>query len=211
MMIPKTFKNGGRRAAKRNNGRYAKIYEKMRVQPELKSLDLVTTLASNTTGAISLLNGCAQGTALHERVGRQIRLRSLTLKGMLSVTAATGVDQFLRYLVVRDSQSNAAAPAITDVLDTVSTVSQANISNVERFAFVLDRCVYLNAAAEPGAGKSVTYSTSLNCATHFNVGNAGTVADITKNSLYLIVIGSVAPGATAGSVDFNTRIRFSDE
>jgi hypothetical protein len=208
-MIPKTFNRGSRRSSKTGRGRTTR--KSYGVQAELKSLDLNSNLASNSTGAISLLNGCAQGSDLHERIGRQIHEHILQIDGMLHCTAATGVDQYLRYLVVQDSQSNGTALSITDVLDTVSITSHANVSNLKRFRIVLDHKVYLNASGEPGSGKVVSHSLSLGSTVYFNVGNAGTVADITKNSLYLIVIGSIAPGATAGSGDFQTRIRFSDE
>ena len=50
----------------------------------------------------------------------------------------------------------------------------------------------------------------LNHPVTFNAGDAGTVADITTGSLYFLVVGSEAAGATAGTVSGRVRVRFDD-
>ncbi len=165
-------------------------------------------LACDTTGTISLLNGIAPGTAVNERLGRIVVLDKLKLLIQDQVTPATGVDQFHRLLVVADKQPNGAALAITDVLDSVSTVAMPNLANRARFRILYDDLHQLNATGEPFSQRTYSLSIPLNLRVVYNAGVAGTVADIATNSLYFITIGSVAAGATAGSTTYQSRTSF---
>lgn len=177
---------------------------------ELKAVDVSPNTAADTGGAILLLNGIAPGTALDQRVGRQVAMVKLNYHLLCSVTAATGIDQSHRVLVVRDKQPNGVALTIADVLTGGST-SQYNLSNQARFAILMDKRYYLNASGEPGSGLVLDGSIGINAIEQFNGGIAGTVADITTNSLYLIILGTAAPGVTAGIVAGQFRLRYYDE
>lgn len=180
------------------------------VAPETKVVDVTASLACNNGGAPLLLNGIAPGTALNQRIGRQVLLKKLKYHLTAAVTAATGVDQIHRVLIVRDSQPNAVALTMADVLDG-GQQSQVNISNQMRFKILLDERIYLNASGEPDSAQLLDGSISMNTITQFNAGVAGTVADITTNSLYLLVVGSEAAGVTAGTVAGTIRCMFIDE
>jgi hypothetical protein len=173
----------------------------------------VTTVAAaqacDTTGALNLLNGVVPGTAVNERLGRAIELESLELHLQDTVTGGTGVDQFHRILIVADRQPNGAALAITDVLDSVSVVSPINLANRARFTILWDEFHHLNATAEAGSQKAFYLSKSMkNLRVIFNSGVAGTIADIATNSVYILTIGSVGAGATAGSCTYRARIYY---
>jgi hypothetical protein len=178
--------------------------------PELKALDTAVVAAVDTTGAIQLLNGIEPGTALNQRVGRQITMVKLQYHLQSIVTAATGIDQFHRLLVVLDKQPNGVALAINSVLDGGST-SQYNLSNQHRFVILYDKRFYLNASGEAGSGIVLDGTIGLSAVVQYNSGIAGTVADIATNSLYLIALGNVVAGATAGSLAGSVRLRYYDE
>jgi hypothetical protein len=178
--------------------------------PELKALDTAVSLAADTTGAVQLLNGIQPGTALNQRVGRQIQVTHLTYRLACTVTAATGVDQFHRVLIVLDRQPNGVAPAVNEVIDGGST-SQYNLSNQKRFAILYDKRYYLNASGEPGSGAVLNGEKPVNILVQYNSGVAGTVADLATNSIYMIVLGTIAAGATAGSVAGSVRLRYYDQ
>jgi len=208
-------KTYGRRAPVR---RYAKQiprgYPTSRgTQGELKSIDINTgSLAADTTGAIGLLNGCARGDDVNERTGRQICMKSLDITFTNQVTPATGTDQTQRVMVVLDRQPNAAPLAITDVLISVSTLSLTNLDNRNRFVVLYDKLMYLNATGEAGA--AIAYRKHIpmrNIITQFNNGNAGTIADITTNSVYVISIGGNVAGVTAGTTVYRSRLRYTDK
>lgn len=157
-----------------------------------------------------LLNGCAPGSALNQRVGRHINMIRAEFSTRTGVTATTGIDQDARFLVVLDKQPNGDAPAVTDILDAVTALSQPNLAYSERFKILADRVFELNASAEPGSRRYVRMTVPLNKVVTYNSGTAGTIADISTNSLYFVQIGSVAAGATAGNVYGQCRLRFSD-
>jgi len=74
----------------------------------------------------------------------------------------------------------------------------------------MDKKFQLNASGESGSERMFKFYRRLAHPVTFNSGDAGTVADITTGSLYLIYIGSIAAGATAGSIVGHCRIRYSD-
>lgn len=181
-----------------------------RFAPEMKVVDVSANLAATNAGAILLLNGVQPGTALNQRVGRQIQMRSLKYHLTAAVTAATGVDQIHRVLIVLDAQPNGVALTYTDVLDGGQT-SQVNISNQKRFKILSDERIYLNASGEPDSARLLDGSIGMHTIVQYNAGVAGTVADISTNSLYMIVLGSEAAGVTAGTVAGTLRCKFYDQ
>lgn len=138
-------------------------------------------------------------------------MASLSAILQYSVKAPTGIDQFHRYLIVRDKQANGGAPALTDVLTTVSVLAPLNVSYQHRFVILYDELVHLNASAEPGSQVPVKRQFIVDSLVQHNSGTAGTVTDIITNSLYFIFIGSVAPGTEDGSVTGSFRLRYRDE
>lgn len=197
---------------KSNNKVVRKTQNKRKSIPsvELKSVDVATQVATDTTGSLTLLNGIVPGVGFSQRLGRMVAMQRADIFVNSVVTAATGIDQYQRVLVVMDRQANAAAPAITDILMSVSISAQYNLINAARFRILSDRRLYLNAAGEPGSGKAWKISLPMSSRVRYNDGTAGTVADIATNSVYFITIGSVAAGATAGSTGFNSRVRYTD-
>lgn len=142
-----------------------------------------------------------------------VTIRSIELRLLNFATAATGVDQVHRWIVVVDKQCNATALTGAALLNAATIYGLRLLENRKRFKILLDRPVSLNASAEPGTFRyhHVYMKFRRPLVTEYNTGNAGTVADIVSNSLYLYVIGSVAPGVTAGSCNGYARIRYTDQ
>jgi hypothetical protein len=129
----------------------------------------------------------------------------------MAVTGTTGVDQTQRFIFVYDRQSNGAAPAITDVLDSNSPFSLFNKDNAQRFRIVADFVKVLNASVESGS-THVTgiVRTRLETPVLFNSGTAGTIADINTGGLFLLSLGSSTAGATAGTIVGRVCVNFTD-
>lgn len=178
---------------------------------ELKAIDTSVNEAVSTTGGVMLLNGIVPGVGLNQRVGRQVKMASLSAILRFSVGATTGVDQFHRYLIVRDKQANGGALTVNDVLDSTSVSAMLNLSNQHRFVILHDELVHLNASAEPGSEVPFQRQFRVDSLVQYNSGTAGTVADIATNSLYFIFIGSVAVGTTDGTVTGTFRLRYTDD
>jgi len=187
------------------------VSSRKRNDPEVKRILTMANKAADTTSSIQLLNGLDQGSDVDQRIGRKIRM--IRLYGNLdsSVTAGTGVDQNIRLAIVLDRQANGNALVVTDVFEDAGPFSLPNLNYESRFKILWTALFPLNASAEAGSRKHISVSIPLGQHVFFNAGVAGTVADIVTNSLYLVVSGSEAAGATASVCTTNLRVLFTDE
>lgn len=178
--------------------------------PEFKCKDTSVSAASNTSGVMTLLNGCGRGDDLHERIGRQVTLRSVQLALHAAVTSGTGVDQTCRVILFFDKEPHGAAPAGTDLLTANDDKAFRNLSNRKRFWILMDQKIPLNATAEAYSHQELDYYRRISLPVTFNSGDNGDITDIVSGALYLYVIGTQAAGATAGAVTGYARVRYVD-
>lgn len=179
---------------------------------EWKYLDVAVGMTMDTAGALTLLNGLTPGTGASQRIGMNIQIMSVELRLLNFVTAGTGTDQVHRMALVMDRQCNATAMTGVAYLNSATIYGMRLLENRKRFKTFMDKPMYLNATAEPGAGCYTHYYNKFRrpLTVEYNTGNAGTVADIVSNSLYLYGIGSSAPGVGAGTCNGYARIRYTD-
>lgn len=177
---------------------------------EFKSVDVAISQAVNSDSAVQLLNGISRGDEISERNGREVTMRSIQFDARVTVTSGTGVDQFHRVIIVYDNQTNAAALTAAQVLSVVNVTAPRNLENRRRFRIMMDKKIQLNASGEPGAQRLMRFYRRLRHPITFNSGDAATVADITTGSMYVVVIGTEAAGATAGTIGGSCRIRYQD-
>lgn len=184
---------------------------------ELKTVDVdQATYQADTTGTVTLLNGIATGTDFTNRIGRKVNIKSLYIKGWLANTGTTTVNTMCRLVVVYDSQSNGAAPAITDVFKAANGTSHLNLDNRDRFKVLYDKHYALaavnNTATQAYAGSPTVYPVKLfrklNLEEQFN-GIAATVGSISTGAIYMLTFSSANP-AGGGVFILSTRIRFQD-
>jgi len=162
---------------------------------------------------MTLLNGLAPGNSASQRVGMKVSIQSLELRIRNQVTAGTGVDQIHRLIVLQDQQANGIVPAaLTDFLNAGNYQGLRNLAQRKRFRILKDYYFTLNATGEAGSQKCIHKYMKFRrpIITEFNAGVAGTIADISTNSLFFVCIGSIAPGATAGTSVGYIRIRYTD-
>jgi len=180
------------------------------IAQEFKSIDTATNGVADATGFVQLLNGCAQGSDIGDRVGRQIMMKSIQAKLYSYVTPATGVDQVHRLMIVYDRQVNGSLPSIATILNTVTPYSMKNLNYRKRFKILMDKTFVLSASGEDSSQMYTEFYRKLRHPVEFNAGNAGTVADIITGSLYLVSVGNIGAGAPAGVVTGNLRVRYTD-
>lgn len=187
---------------------------------EKKFLDTSVTLfvTGVNTGSITLLNGISQGTTSSTRIGSRIEIKSVQFRGNFqSGTVATGVTP-LRVKIIYDKESNGAAPNVTDIMAQDSIDGLNNLNTAGRFITVFDQTwqPYTGIGAGslgPGAAQAQILDGYVKCnlPTKYNGGNAGTVADISSGSLYVLAWSN---GVTFGSTGFDGsghfRIRYTD-
>jgi len=180
-------------------------------QPEKKWKDVSTAAAFDTTGTLALLNGLERGDDDGARIGRKCILKSLELRGVAKATVDTGLAQAIRVIVVYDSQTNAAAPGIMDILNTADAVSLRNMNGSTRFKVLVDWYgVVGDATGDERVPAFFHEYRKFSLPMQFNNGDAGTVADIVLGSMYMVTLGELAAGATAAAGTIRTRVRYTD-
>lgn len=170
------------------------------IKKEYHKLLTGVSIASNSTGAIKLVNAPIQGDDYNHRTGRMIDIKSLNFKFISKVTAGTGVDQLQRVIVFVHLKPHGTAPAVTDLLQTAEVHSMRNPIYIGDFRVLYDKVFNLNATAESGSTRFGKFYKKMSLITRYNTGNAGTIADIEDNALYIMTVGTEAAGATAGTV-----------
>lgn len=184
---------------------------------EWKSVDVTGTAVLDSTGAVVLLNGIARGDDIGERTGREVVMRSIQFNGVCAATDVTGAEATCRVVIVYDRQANAAAPTAAQVLVANNTYAPRNLENRRRFKILYDETFgvgdRITGVANPGADFAhyIRWYRKLNHPVTFNSGDAGTIADITSGSVYMLTVSTQGAGATAGSIYYYCRIRFEDK
>lgn len=181
---------------------------------ELKFVDtspaLTVLISSTAWSAGVLLNGLVPGSGADQRIGRKVIMTSLLYRiGFILGATSTGGSP-LRLLIVYDKQANAAAPAITDILDTDHFLARQNLSNRDRFVVLADKHLPPISVQNNFSVISKIYKKRLNLETCFNAGVAGTIGDITSGSVYVFAAQTSGIGTGAPSIVSRCRIRYRD-
>lgn len=193
----------------------AKLEKQVRINAdEWKMVENTAASTAIVTATLQLLNGLVPGDSINQREGRQVQIQSIQMKfrGENDVTSA-GVDtrSTLRFIIAIDKQANAAAPAAADILDLSSSSAvdaMRNLNNRKRFKILMDRR-YAISSAGPANFVDEFYIKRANlCDTVFNAGTAGTIADITSGSIYLLYCSDT--NITPPTVIAQTRLRFTE-
>lgn len=197
--------------------------------------DVVTALIS-TTVTYDGLNLVTEGTSFYNRVGRRIRMKSVTITGSLarSANTVTTGGEYLRVLLIYDRQPNGNFPGPTDVLldygadgtTGATSFSGMNMNNVERFAILRDKRIAV-VSNDPTAGSngatvaSVTGTVDPSIYWHVKLKDLEThykgnttpqplIGDIATGALILMTIGDVANTGCAYELQWKSRLRFVD-
>lgn len=164
---------------------------------ELKYFDTTTSAAPidstlEVFGAGSLVN-TTQGDSNTNREGATILVKSLQYNvDTLYSPGATNTGSTFYLWLVQDRQPNGATPAITDVFTSSNaSLAMPNVANQHRFKILRKHAVVIN----PGAGVNGAYNQpALQFSGYVKfkkplqvryTGNAGTVADVTTNNIFI--------------------------
>jgi hypothetical protein len=138
---------------------------------------------------INLVNPISLGTSSTTRTGQSVKCVGIELRWHAMIDPAATTCNVVRVYLVRDKAANAAQPTFTDIYPA-GTVTPRVVAYLDRFQVLYQREVMLNNAGS--GGQLGDYIAEQNWHQEFNTGNAGTIADITVNSLYLTWQTSVA-------------------
>lgn len=184
--------------------------------PEMKFKDTnaatslaVSAATFSTPAAALLLNGLVPDSTATGRIGRKILLKSIYLRWTSAMQASSTLGACVRTIIFYDKQANTAAPAVTDVLLADDFHSPNNLSNRDRFVTLLDDVSTPISSINEFVASNQAFK-KLNMETMFNAGTAGTIADITSGSIYIMFAQSGAVGTAAPIVTWRARIRYTD-
>lgn len=166
---------------------------------------------TNGLGSQSLLNGTTTGTTSVTRNGQSTKAIKVIIDLIASVGATTPV--YCRLILIRDSAANAATISVGNIFQAAVdgannyTTSQRKVDTVgSRVHFYLDEQFQLDSVQN--TSRRVKTVIKLGFHTRYNTGNAGTVADISENSLYWCAMSSA--GATPPTFTGSIRFLFTD-
>lgn len=178
------------------------------INVEFKSSDIYnSTQTAPLAGALVLVNHLTKGDDYNNRDGRQVRFKSLFLNGRV-IMHASATHTAVRMVVFIDKQPNGVVPTATDVLSTATTNlidAFRNLNNRKRFVILKDARYTLNTDYPE---KQIKYYKKLDMKTIYDDGDAGTIADITTNALYVMWISD--EGTWVPDVRVPARLRFID-
>lgn len=148
----------------------------------------------NGTPAIVLLNGMTQGVTGQTRVGNNVKFISIDLKINCAYgpTVLDKQNNSIRCILVREKPALGQAISFTSMFDTSPTYTFTQFENndrdwKERFHILYDQTFLVNSQLFI-TEKNIRIKRKLGFVTSYARGNAGTIADIDTNSLYLLMI-----------------------
>lgn len=195
--------------------------------PELKSVDVTTTLALDNsglgTGHTTLINGLIPGVERYQRIGRRVSAKSIQVRCYVYTSALSPavVDDLFRFAVVWDEQPTGTLPASSALWQGVSNagvtstnmLSWNNRDNAMRFKMLRTHFLPINAetqALESNEGR-IQWEWNIPCknVTQYNAGVSGGLGDIVTGALYFVAHGNNSASAQF-SVDVAVRYKFHD-
>lgn len=187
---------------------------------ELKYHDISDVEATVSASGLIVDSGSLvlipQGTTPIQRIGRKAVIKSINLRGHVSLpgsSSASNTTDSLRIILYKDKQCNGATATATDILATADYQSFRNLNNSARFTVLLDKVVTLNTqlsgngtAHQSGvAGRDYTFFKKCNIPLEYD-STLGALSEIRSNNIGMLLISRNA----LMSHEFHCRFRFTD-
>ncbi len=161
--------------------------------------------AGNTTH-LSIVN---QGDNGGQRIGDQITVRILMIRGVIDNTNGTPVDAICRLMVYKNKIPNGVTQVIADeVLDAATINSMRDWPKKEIYKVYYDNTFSLDTSLHSKIPFKIRVS-GLNSKTTYQGSGAGQ-ADAMTNHYYFSMFSDQAAGANAPTIDATFRFTFDD-
>lgn len=175
---------------------------------EFKSKDVYDSGTSiSSTASFSLLNGMAKGDTISTRTARSILCKSLELN-LTFIQHASATETLIRAIVFIDKSPEGTAPTVAQLLDAsgYTHVAQRNLNYRKEFVILKDFRFHLSSNNQEVVTKQ--FYKKLNMHTIFDDSDAGTIADIMNNALYIMWWSNEATNTP--TFYMQSRVRFLD-
>ncbi len=208
----KPYKKGGRRAYSYGMGlkQLGRDVMKLKglINTEFKFENTNTDITVTTTALLTLVNGLSRGTDDQDRDGAQVRWKSIQCSGCIKIHQSQ-TSSILRRIIFIDLQPNAAVPTAVDLLDLSAADpinAFRNLDQRKRFVILKDSKLVVSITGNQEA-KFPDFYKKIDMKTIYE-GNAGTIADINSNSIFILFVSNNA--TSAPTLTHSTRLRFID-
>jgi len=175
------------------------------INVEKKNHDIANSLATVSTGTIHALTTISQGASTSTRVGDSIKPLYLNFRGYIENVHISNSGQ-VRIIVFRGKKENAITPLVSDVLASLSVISQYNYTDINRFTILKDKTYVINPGTAITASTAVQFNLSCRLDGHIKYVTGGTT--IEQGGLYVLYITNNSVQAPA--VYYNQRLTFTD-
>lgn len=208
---------------------------------EMKYFDagLASTVIAGTTDwtgseydPATILTLCCptQGAAINQRIGREISIHKIKVRGSILMTytyntaLTTWASPAVRLILYVDNQTNSAQSQGEYVMSTPTAggawLSYQNIDMFGRFNVLKDKMInlpiysssFVDSTHYANAPSRVNFKFNINLKTpikvRFNNTNGGTIADITDNSLH--IIAAPTPTTPGVNLTYVSRVCYKD-
>lgn len=178
---------------------------------------LVSAYTNYSNGAplIYLLNGLVQGTTASTRVGNAVRFTDLNVRINLAYgpTVTDKQTNSVRIMVIKEKPALGQTLSFTSLFDSAPayTFTQFEMNDrdwKERFTILYDEVHLVNSQLLI-TEKNIQIKQKLNFVTSYARGNAGTIADIDTNSLFLVAIAD-STTALCQYMRYSAQLMFQD-
>lgn len=223
------FKGSKRKRSyrKRLNGRrWGPMAQQRTRAPEVKAVDIAeTSVACTSTAGSVLLNALSTGVESYQRLGSQIAMQSIHLRGWLSMTGNAALVDFLRICVVYDRQPDGTSAVFNDVFSTIdstgtvghSTTAFQDLSNLDRFSVLADYQFPIVPATAASFAPSFLQDQDQPIYINKKIYLKGLISRYQKaattpqsGALYLFYYGIHAAGTSQANLIFTSRMTFTD-
>lgn len=173
------------------------------INVEYKSFGAGASVVVSDTATLTNLNSIAQGDDVSGREGRSILIKSYQLRGLVAINASAA-NSAIRIIIFRDTDSQGATPASTDLLNSDDVWAVRNlITDQGRFIVMHDKTYVLD---QNGSGmKMVNFFSNQNFHCKYD-GTAST--DYSTNAIWMLAISTEATNTV--SFDYISRIKYVD-
>lgn len=216
-----TYRIGPKPFAGRFRKGYARIggfYGRYGRGGELKFLDTAVALTNITPGVgafSTTLCAIPQNDTESGRDGRTVVVKSIHFRGQVITDPALAVNERFRVMLIQDTQTNGALPAVLDLLVTNGVNSFRNLENSQRFKFLKDFDIktnlQINTAATSTIPLDIPIKFSVKCNMRLDYDSSASTGVITtqrSNGFFLLVL---AQNNATSDITGTCRIRFSDK
>jgi len=178
-------------------------------------LDVTGAVGGETAvSPIASLVNCIPGPLATNRLGRKILVKSVFVRGRVTVgTGMTGV-AFFRMIIVQDREPNGSVPEIAKVMATDEIFGLMNLGNGQRYKVLAEiNLGGIGLSTDSCEGMLFERYIKTNILISYVDGaGAGTAADILANGIYAITyLGGDSSAVGAVTLKGNARVRFIDQ